>query len=174
MPAFRPRRSFARPLVVTLAVVPACAATSTPQPVQPAPAAPAAAPAPVPAPAPATPAPAPASPAPVVVNPPPPAAAASAPAEGTRWLVARDGASCTARIETACGPTATSPREHGHGRHCNPPPPAPYACPTGIGLVYPLTVVAMNGGCVVEPPPIHCPTGAICNPPRPRPVPCPK
>jgi len=56
---------------------------------------------------------------------------------------------------------------------CNPPPPMKYACPDGVTLDKPITVITFGDTCAIQPEPMQCPPNAICNPPRPRQVPCP-
>lgn len=192
MAARTPRRSFAAPFVVTLAAVPACYVQTSPGPSGPPPSQPP----PTQTAEPAQPTPPP--PGPVVANPPrptqpppsqpstpppyrpdprptqPPPTQTSTPpppvqqAQESRWSLfkSNDGSGCMAAIKVECQPKAT----------CNPPPPFKVACPDGISLDKPVTVVTQDGGasCFVEFEMPKCPPGTACNPPRPRPVACPK
>jgi hypothetical protein len=150
MAARTPRRSFATPFVVTLAAAPACYV----QPASPPPAAPATVVANPPRP----------QEQPVeqvVANPPRPAP----PAAGMTWHVVQTADGCEASVDTHC-PT---------GMMCNPPPPQKYACPAGIVMSRPITIVSEGQGiCHVQPEPVSCPAGAVCNPPRPAAVTCPR
>jgi hypothetical protein len=71
---------------------------------------------------------------------------------------------CRAMLDVHCVPNAT----------CNPPPPKPIACPTGITMERPLDVVQRDTECYVEYHAAACPKGATCNPPPPRKTACPQ
>lgn len=160
------RTRFAAPLVVTLAVAPACVvhSASAPPPAGPATAGPTTAD--------ATAAP-PTGPAPVEVprepavtdqvRPPPPTTTATT---LHTWTVFRNRTDqqCYASIDVTCSPKAT----------CNPPPPRPMeSCPTGM-TDQPVKIREQPGGtCLLESSPPACAPNAPCNPPRPQPVDCP-
>jgi len=55
-----------------------------------------------------------------------------------------------------------------------PPHPIDYACPAGVSLDKPITVMANGDQCIVLREPSPCPPHAMCNPPRPHVVPCPE
>ncbi len=165
MAARAPRRSFARPFVITLAAAPACFVSSSTPPSQPvsqaAPGQPSQS-----DPAPATPPP---SQSPVIVANPPhprpqgPAEQAPAPPPETRWTITKTATGCQSMVDVTCPA----------GAMCNPPPPQPYECPKMVKLPAKVTTFGKDA-CVVEREPVQCPPGAICNPPPPQRVPCPK
>jgi hypothetical protein len=105
-------------------------------------------------------------PAEVNLNPPPP----PSPSEQASWTVFRGKDGCMAAIKVSC-PTGEPGKPM---PTCNPPPPFKYACPTGVTIDKPITVITFGDSCAIEPEPIHCPPHTACNPPRPRTVPCPK
>jgi hypothetical protein len=149
MAARTPRRTFATPLVITLA---ACSSPQTTTPPHHNP------PAPQPEPG----------------NNPPPTTDPATPAQTTemRWHVTRMGANCAAHVDVNCPkPEAGKPTHT-----CNPPPPIKYTCPEGLADKSSLEIVRYAGAaeCVVVPEPVKCPPNAACNPPRPRPVICPE
>ena len=151
------RRSFAAPLVVTLALAPACTTVdhrTAPPPNPPPPAGDTA-----------------------DHRAPPPAGGsadhrapepAPPPAGGTTWTVFQkpDG-TCAAGVAVTCQPGASAT--------CNPPAPRPYACPEGITADRPLHIHqdAAGADCFLLPAPPQCPAGVMCNPPPPRKVGCP-
>jgi len=159
----RPRRAFSAPLVMTLAVAPACivstksgGSTTPPDP-------------------PHTGEPRP------MVNPPPPERGPDQPPprapqpgdqqvqqtpvlERTWSVFTRDGKTCHAMLEVSCPTGAT----------CNPPPPAAVDCPPGIEINRPLQIEEYTGKqCTLYYPDPPCPEGASCNPPAPQKVDCP-
>jgi hypothetical protein len=153
-----PRTTFTAPLVVTLAMTPACVVASRPPP-----------PPPSTGSGPTEPAP------PIVTNPPPPIEPAPVDPTPTptqtelgSWTVFqnRNDKQCYAAIDVKCMPQAT----------CNPPPPRIMeACPDGIADGASLKVKEWNPGqCFVVFPDPGCPPNVACNPPRPQPIACPK
>jgi hypothetical protein len=173
MAARTPRRTFARPFVVTLAAAPACF-VSSPPPQQPPPPQqqpqqqPPPPEQPQPPPVVVTNPPRPTAPPGTAPNPPPPTTPSYA--DGTRWTVFKTQNGCTAAVKVEC-PKA----EPGHPQPtCNPPPPRAYTCPDNVSLEVPITIVATGGSCFVDTGPVHCPPRVMCNPPPPRPVACPK
>jgi hypothetical protein len=146
------RRTFAAPLVVTLAVAPACTTVDHRT-------------APPPAPPPA------ADTADHRVPPPAPGDTADhrdTPAQrsaGTSWTVLKkaDG-TCVTAVDVQCHAGAT----------CNPPAPQPYACPPNLTAERPLHIRQdAPGECRLVFPMPECPAGMMCNPPPPQKVACP-
>ncbi len=130
-----PRRSFAAPLVVTLAALPGCMNTVDHRN------------------PPALPPPTP------VTQPAPPTHT------GGSWQITmQSDGSCVADADVACEA----------GMTCNPPPPAPYACPAGITADRPFTVQERGADdCVLVRPMPVCPATMSCNPPPPQKTDCP-
>ncbi len=91
---------------------------------------------------------------------------ATAPTYPRSWTVSlqKDG-TCTAFLHVDCK----------KGQTCNPPPPQPTPCPSGITIDRPINVHAAANStvCYIDPPESKCPTGATCNPPPPKKVSCP-
>jgi hypothetical protein len=209
MAARTPRRSFANPFVVTLAVAPACYATTSPPQQQetaqvdpPPPTVVSNPPRPAPPPDPQPEPPRPPimnpprptgqpdpQPLPPVMNPPPPQVDPAphkrppirnpprptpqrqqpAPQEAA-WTVFKSNDGCMAVIKVEC-PRAEPGKPQ---PTCNPPPPFNYACPTGVSLDKPITIVTFGDSCIIQREPIACPPKVMCNPPRPQTVTCPK
>jgi hypothetical protein len=98
-----------------------------------------------------------------MVNPPPPDTAAAAPRQWSVWM----GADGTCQVASAM--------DCPEGVTCNPPPPAPIACPAGLAAGGDATIVSdpATGACVVQLA-VSCPPNTMCNPPRPQPVACPE
>jgi hypothetical protein len=161
MSARMPRRSFATPFIITLA---ACGGSQSPTPI----------PGPTPPPTGNPPAPVDAqsvepSPEPIHWNPPPPQADSRPPptttanppppgqnhSPGQQWTVTKHDDKCVA--------LTGSPQ-----RSMN------YACPAGISLDKPITVMASGDHCIVLRASPPCPPKAMCNPPPPHEVPCPE
>lgn len=154
------RRSFAAPLVVTLAVAPACTTvdhrTTAPPPPPPA-----------------------ADTADHRVPPPAgdttdhrdtPTTGQTAPTQqtaGNSWTVIKkaDG-TCMTAVDVQCHPGAT----------CNPPAPQPYECPPALTAARPMHIRqdAPDGECLLVFPMPECPANTMCNPPPPQKVACPK
>lgn len=160
------RHSFAAPLVVTLAVGPACVVRSSPAPQQPTPVDP---PGPVMNPprpvAPTEPTP---DRAPNPDTAPDTVAQTDPPPEfvSRTWEVRldRSGATCRAYVPVVCQPKAT----------CNPPPPRAIDCPDGITVERPVRVMEQAPGeCYALPEVTPCPKDMACNPPPPRKTACP-
>ena len=151
MAARTPRRTFARPFVVTLAAAPACFVSTAPPQQQPRPVEE----------APQT---DPARPTGVVMNPPRPQPPVQQ-EEHRAWTVFKTKDGCAAAIKVECPPNVM----------CNPPPPVAYKCPEGLSVDQPIVVETQGGVCVarIDGPAPSCPPHAACNPPRPRTVPCP-
>jgi len=152
------RTRFAAPLVVTLAVAPACVVHRAPPP-----AGPATADATTPTAPPTTAPEVPREPAgtdQVEAPPPPPTTKLHT------WTVFRNRTDqqCYASIDVTCSPKAT----------CNPPPPRPMeSCPPGM-TDQPVKIREQAAGtCLLESSPPACAPGAPCNPPRPQPIDCP-
>jgi hypothetical protein len=154
MAARTPRRSFATPFVVTLAVAPACYVQSTPpqEPVRkestnvnPTTS--------------------------NVINPPRPGAATT---PNGKWRVYADATqnACFSQPVVTCPPNVA----------CNPPRPVPYTCPDQNsykltpGMENAITVMANAEGthCEIDWGPQDCPRGASCNPPPPVAMTCPR
>ena len=164
MAARAPRKLFASPFVVTLAALPAACFSGTTSPQV------------VPSPQPAEPGGEPA----VVTDSTPPRGSTPSQSGGTaqtytfdqRWTVMKSGDSCSAMARVECPKPTTA---GGPVPTCNPPPPMKVACPDGWDGKQALTIVqyANQATCMVEPPPMKCPQGAVCNPPPPRKVACP-
>lgn len=157
-----PRRSFAAPLVMTIAAIPACLVTSKPPPSN--------------------------QPEPQVrdhrkgdetttvthENPPRPDSVEhtptpdqQAPDHDRKWTVMIDQAgACTAMGEMSCPANAT----------CNPPPPSMVACPSGITVDRPVQIWASAGSndCYITVAAAKCPAKATCNPPPPQKTACPQ
>lgn len=157
-----PRKIFASPFVVTLAAMPACYTESSPPPQQPQPH--------------VQPRPEPTPGEVIVTNPPPPTEGGTAPTQtytfDQRWTVMKSGEACSAMARVEC----PKPKKPGDPvPTCNPPPPMKVACPDGWDGKAALTIVqyANQADCMIEPPPMNCPKGAMCNPPPPRKVACP-
>jgi hypothetical protein len=140
-----PRRSFAAPLVITMAALPGCASTVDHRdPVQPT----------------------------TVTttdpadhrNDPPPTPTPTA--AGATWhIVVNSDGSCVAAVEAHCDARPVS---------CNPPRPMPYACPSGATNDNPFLVQQTDAGdCVLISPTPACPAGTMCNPPPAQKVDCP-
>jgi hypothetical protein len=163
----KPRRAFAVPLVMTVAAMPACIVESKPaQPTtggtttrdnrdnR------------TPAPRHENP-PRPTEPTtdPTPIDPVP--AQTEAPAYHRNWTVTmqKDG-TCEAYMAVECKKGAT----------CNPPPPQPIECPSGITAARPVDIFASAGSwdCYIKPPESKCPEKATCNPPPPRKTACPQ
>lgn len=145
-----PRTTFAAPLVVTLAVAPACVIKSDSAP-RPAP---------------------PSNPPPVEVEPTPvepttPEPPTPEPTDRlTTWTVYQRAGTCMAAMDVQCDPRAT----------CNPPPPQPLdACPPAMAADARVKIVETAPSvCEVQYP---APTGCdprLCNPPRPQAITCPR
>ena len=176
MAARTPRRSFASPFVITLAVVPACYTTSNEPPPSPRqepprvtdPSGPDPSPAPTVVANPPRPEPAPAqeSRPGVIVNPPRPQP--PSPAERA-WTLSKGASGCEALAVVDC----PKPAPGGPMISCNPPPPVAYPCPDGVDLTAPRTIITVGNGCELSRAPEHCPPGKRCNPPPPKAVPCP-
>jgi hypothetical protein len=98
----------------------------------------------------------------VIANPPRPTN--PPPRQESAWTVFKDKDGCMAAVKVDCPQGAT----------CNPPPPTKYACPEGVTLDQPITVVTFGDTCAIERRPVQCPPHAVCNPPPPRRVPCPQ
>ena len=184
MSAKRPRSSFAAPLVVTLAVAPACI-------VQPAP---------------SQPRPTtqdgsgsgggPSEPPVVMTNPPPPSTTPAQPPTTTTppirqdnpggdtvtqappttqqperklrdWnLVPQgDGKTCNAYIKVDCPPPTVAT--------CNPPPPVQLECPANMQKTGVKIEEQAPDACYVVYPTPACPKNVACNPPRPQKIDCP-
>ena len=172
MSARSPRRTFAASFVVTLAAAPACVTTPPPPPPNnpPGPTEPVAG-----GPdvrdhrdEPADPARRP------VENPPAPSPPQDTPPPSSerRWVLEMHDGKCTTRANASC-----PPQEPGKPmRTCNPPAPQPYTCLAGMTEGASLSIVQWAGAkdCVIPPPQVNCPKGAMCNPPPPRPVACPR
>ncbi len=175
MSSRRPRSSFAAPLVVTLALAPACVIRTAPvgQPRTgtttianpPRPATGTTTPAPPPKPQPPDrPPPRQTDPSTDVVQ------AAPNPTQTalTSWTVyKRADASCYAMQAMQCPPAPAT---------CNPPPPLKMSsCPAGASEKKSVNVKELAPGeCyVVASGPASCPAGATCNPPRPVKIDCP-
>lgn len=150
----KPRRSFAAPLILTVAAVPACVVATKP-----------------------TNTPGPEAKQPEQrdhrdkghENPPgphenPPAPNVNEYDQSWQVRLADDG-SCLAYGEVSCEP----------GMSCNPPRPRPVVCPEGIaaGESYSLWANAGEIGCFTSPP-TSCPANATCNPPPPQAIDCPQ
>jgi hypothetical protein len=112
-------------------------------------------------------------PRPPIMNPPRPQPVDQTPPpqqQSGSWTVFKSKDGCMAAIKVDCPkgqPGKAMPT-------CNPPPPFKYACPDGVSLETPITIVTFGDSCAVEREPVKCPPKAICNPPRPHVVPCPK
>ena len=183
MSARSPRRTFAASFVVTLAAAPACVTTPPPPPNNP--------------PGPTEPIAAgpevrdhradPAGPTGPEVRdhrgdpgptenppppPPPPPPDAPPTAGERRWVLQMHDGKCSTRANANC----PKPEPGKPMRTCNPPAPQPYTCPTGMTDGTTLAIVQWAGAsdCVIPPPPVSCPKGAMCNPPPPRKVACPR
>lgn len=157
-----PRTRFAAPLVITLAIAPACVVTPAPPSNQPTPTNP-----PRPEPAPID-DPPPPEPDPTTPQPPEPEPEPTPTPSMTRWSVyqRKSDQRCYTAFIANCSPKAT----------CNPPPPREMdACPEGITADARLTIEERTEGvCVlVFPTPESCAKNPACNPPRPRPIDCP-
>jgi hypothetical protein len=150
----KPRRTFAASLVMTIAAGPACVVSES-KPAQ------------------TTPPPDPV----IVANPPPPENTTPAPpptptqetppAYQRNWTVTLEpNGNCLAYMDVQCKKGAT----------CNPPPPQPVACPTGITAKAPIKIFAQANtwDCYITPPEVKCPEKTTCNPPPPRKTACPK
>ncbi|MEZ4402946.1 MAG: hypothetical protein R3B06_23190 [Kofleriaceae bacterium] len=173
------RTSFAAPLVLTLAVAPACVVRtgSAPPPTTGGPSGGTTTTTTPPGPI-------------VATNPPPVAAPPTQPDPGTAprmpqeqqtvqqgptpvkplttWTVYQNKTSgqCFAAIDVVCNPKAT----------CNPPPPrALDACPVGMTADKPLKIEERAAGSctLVFPVPTSCASNPACDPPRSRTVDCP-
>jgi hypothetical protein len=151
MAARVPRRSFASPVVVTLAV--ACTPAPTTPPNDTA-ADPTVAQTPTPDPNPTT--------DPPTTEPPTP----------VRWSMSKKGNDCFAQRQIECSDP---------GRSCNPPAPQKYDCPkwddgSAMGFDEGDSIEGVPGAekCTLYFSGGSCPEGASCNPPPPRAVPCPK
>lgn len=161
MAARVPRRSFASPFVVTLAV--ACTPATGPVGNPPAP-----------------------QPEPVGETPTPgdtaPTATPGAAEGGTteekevRWAVTKQGKDCFTQLQIECTQPPGEP-----ARSCNPPAPQKYDCPkwdNGAAMDFDGgdTIAGVAGGkeCTLYFSAGGCPEGASCNPPPPRAVACPK
>lgn len=153
MAARVPRRSFASPFVVTLAVACTPATTTTPT-----------------------------TTAPTQTPPDGPVAetptSEPAPTEETsmRWVVTKQGQECFTQPRVDCSPAPGQPP-----RVCNPPAPQKYDCPKwddGSAMDFDGgdTIEGVPGGkqCTLYFSGGACPEGASCNPPPPRTVACPK
>ena len=173
MASRRPRSSFAAPLVVTLALAPACLVTPAPagQPrtgtttiSNP------------PRPAPGTTTPAPPKPQPPDQPPPrqtdPSTGAVQAGPNPTQTTLAswsvyqRPDRSCYATQVTQCPPRPAT---------CNPPPPLKMdGCPDGASASKAITIQELSPGeCYVMHAAAACEPGMTCNPPRPTKIDCP-
>jgi hypothetical protein len=151
MSARAPRRSFAAPLVVTLAI-PACTPTSPPQQPQP-----------VAQEQPAT-QEQPTRPKDAPMNPPAPIKPQPAKYDdGTTFSVWRSKDGCTAMLDITCPEGAT----------CNPPPPMPYKCPEDLAVNDSFKIYVRAGQCEIHQE-THCKPNQKCNPPAPQRVPCPE
>ncbi len=159
MAARTPRRSFATPFVVTLAVAPACYVQPAPQ--QPTSGGPTA----------TTPTQQPdGKPPTVMVNPLRPQATTP----NAKWRVYKDASqnACFSQPIVTCPPNTA----------CNPPRPVAYACPDQNtyaltpGMENAITVMADAEGmrCEIDWGPQSCPPGASCNPPPPVAMTCPR
>ncbi|HVV86741.1 MAG TPA: hypothetical protein VHE35_26970 [Kofleriaceae bacterium] len=182
MSARRPRSSFAAPLVVTLAMAPACVVrthSSAPPPQEPRQTANDHRNGPIMNP-----------PRPPDHHPPPPspepgpsdtprqtegggdvvqAGPSPSPAPALRsWRVSQraDDKSCYAMADVHCPPPPST---------CNPPPAMKVkTCPTDASPMSSVILRELSPGeCFYEYPPPPCPAGASCNPPRPSRVDCP-
>lgn len=193
MSAKFPRRSFAAPLVVTLAV-PACIVATKPAPAPvsgsvrdnrtdpnpgtnpdgtPTPPPPPIANPPPPdrvtPPAPPAPPP-PRAPQPgntTVQQPPPPTPPTTTPAALRSWTVfVGNDKTCYSQYDVVCPPK---------GATCNPPPPQKLAsCPPGITAERPFKIKEETAdNCALYYPTPDCGAGVTCNPPRPQKIACP-
>jgi hypothetical protein len=154
MAARVPRRSFASPFVVTLAV--ACTPATTNPPTGTA-ADPNVA---------QTPTTDPATPDPATTDPP------KTDEEPARWAVSKKGSDCFTQRRIECSDPS---------RSCNPPAPQKYDCPkwddgSPMGFDEGDTIEGVAGAekCTLYFSGGSCPEGASCNPPPPRAVACPK
>jgi len=156
MAARTPRRSFATPFVVTLAVAPACYVQSTPPQ--------------GPSSGPTTTAQPDGKPT-VMVNPPRPGATTT---PNGKWRVYKDAAqnACFSQPVVTCPPNVA----------CNPPRPQPYTCPDQNsyaltpGMENAITVASDAEGktCEIDWGPQDCPPASSCNPPPPVAMTCPR
>ncbi len=106
-----------------------------------------------------------------MVNPPRPTddPPASPPTAPQQWTLLQRGGSCEAIPKVDCPQP-----QPGHPHiTCNPPPPIPYACPEGVDVKTPRTIITVADGCRLEPEAMKCPPHVMCNPPPPKAVPCP-
>ena len=162
----KPRRAFAVPLVMTVAALPACIVES--KPAQPTTGGTASGDTRTPPPRhenPPRPQTDPKQVEPTPIEPLP--AQTEAPAYHRNWTVMqqKDG-TCQAYLAVECKKGAT----------CNPPPPQPIECPSGITAARPVDIFASAGSwdCYIKPPEVTCPEKATCNPPPPRKTACPQ
>ncbi|MEP7120445.1 MAG: hypothetical protein ABJE95_06035 [Byssovorax sp.] len=175
-----PRRCFATPFVVTLAVLPAlpgCVESPAPQPPgsmnPPMPTGESTPPTPPTAPPP----PPTATPTTGVsvrtpfLNPPRPVVSGSASPDPTprpprEWTIIKVGTSCEIVHSVQCPPNVK----------CNPPPPRRIACPANVDFSTPrhFTEIVGSSECVVARESAPCKPGTTCNPPAPQRVPCPE
>ena len=160
----KPRRAFAVPLVMTVAALPACIVES--KPAQPRTGGTTSGDTRTPAPRhenPPRPQTDPAQTTPIEPVP----AQTEAPGYHRNWTVMQnDDGTCVAHLAVECKKGAT----------CNPPPPQPIECPSGITAARPVDIFASAGSwdCYIKPPEVKCPEKATCNPPPPRKTACPQ
>ncbi len=156
----KPRRSFAAPLVITAAALPACIVTPGPTTSSPPPN--------VTTTDHRTPDQPPPGPNPSTSHNPPMPNPNPAPSYERDWTVTvgSDGV-CHAAIKVSCPkPPAT----------CNPPMPVQVACPDGMtaGQTMEIYAEANSWDCYIRPAPMACPHNATCNPPMPARTACPQ
>ncbi len=174
MSAKFPRRSFAAPLVVTLAM-PACLVSSgkpapAPAPANDEPRAHVNPPRPQPDPQPAQPDPDPRATQPGNDTAQQTQQQTPPPAKLRTWTVyvqaSGKSQECFAAHDVECPPK---------GATCNPPPPIKLAsCPSGITAAKPYKIREdAPDSCALYHPMPDCPAGVACNPPRPQTVRCP-
>jgi hypothetical protein len=187
-----PRRTFATPFVLTLALpLGACVVDSSPRGgtapnPPPAQTEPATTPAPhhdpvvvANPPRPVEPKPpeppAPQPPRPIVMNPPRPQPVPQDTGAkfDQHWTVSRQGATCNAFNDDACRMPNRKPNDP--IPPCNPPMPTAYKCPADLADHANFKIIKHAGEtqCFVDEPPFKCPANAKCKPWTPRVADCP-